>query len=163
MKKYKGLYVEDEFDNITIYTSLFESEGLGMISAELPMELKDFYPLVVERDIDFLIIDYHLEKKVSYKGTDVLREIRSHDSTIYAVLLTNYDWDDFKNDLGEYDYELKKEVLIDNYQDVVKKIRRACMLRSNKEIEASLEYAKSEKQDTIALLREISNKLDGIE
>ena len=53
--------------------------------------------------MDFLIIDFHLEKQVAYKGIDVLREIRKHDSTIYAVLLTDYELDDFADQFGDYD------------------------------------------------------------
>jgi len=163
MKKLKGLYIEDDPGNLIIYTEFFKQANLELMPVEFPMELSDYYSLVLENDIDFLVIDYHLDKQVSYKGTDVLREIRSHDSTIYAVLLTNYDWEDFKQELGEYDYELKKDMIRDKYLDVAEKIKRACMLRSERELEAVFEQATRRDHDTITLLREISKKLDEIE
>ena len=58
-------------------------------------------------------------------SVDVLREIRKHDSTIYAVLLTNYELDDFADQFGDYDYELQKSEITSRYKDVAEKIKRA--------------------------------------
>lgn len=162
MKKLRGLFIEDEKDNVLIYTSLFELEGLELEYINpLPKSVEDFYDIVLEKNVDFLIIDYHLDKQVTYKGIDVLREIRKHDSTIYAVLLTNYQLEDFSQQFGDYDYELKKDSLKDRYKDVAKKIKRACELRADNLVQSSMNADEKVRIDTIELLKEIDSKLDG--
>ena len=96
---------------------------------KLPLTVDSYYDIILEKNVDFLIIDFHLEKQVTYKGIDVLREIRKHDSTIYAVLLTNYELDDFADQFGDYDCELQKSEITSRYKDVAEKIKRACGLR----------------------------------
>ena len=156
-----GLFIEDEVANIDIYTKLFALEGLNLECInKLPAKLEGFYDIVLERDVDFLIIDYHLDKQVTYKGIDVLREIRKHDSTIYAVLLTNYQLEDFADQFGDYDYELKKDAIVERYVDVAEKIKRACELRKENIIYQGIEQQEEEESDTIKLLKEISSKLD---
>ena len=163
MSELRGLFIEDEVANIDIYTKLFALEGLHLECIDkLPATLDGFYDIVLERDVDFLIIDYHLDKQVTYKGIDVLREIRKHDSTIYAVLLTNYQLEDFADQFGDYDYELKKDAIVERYVDVAEKIKRACELRKENMIYKGIEQ-QAEESDTIKLLKEISSKLDSKE
>lgn len=164
MSELKGLFIEDEVANISVYTKLFELEGLQLEYIEkLPETVESFYDIVLEKDVDFLIIDYHLDKQVTYKGIDVLREIRKHDSTIYAVLLTNYQLEDFADQFGDYDYELKKDAIVERCADVAEKIKRACELRKENMIYKGIEQQEEEEFDTIKLLREISAKLDSKE
>lgn len=161
MSELKGLFIEDEVANIDIYTKLFALEGLQLECInKLPATLESFYDIVLEKNVDFLIIDYHLDKQVTYKGIDVLREIRKHDSTIYAVLLTNYQLEDFADQFGDYDYELKKDAIFERYVDVAEKIKRACELRKENMIYKRIEQQEKEESDTIKLLKEISSKLD---
>lgn len=155
-----GLFIEDEAANVDIYTRLFAMEGLKLESLDkLPLTVDGFYDIVLEKDVDFLIIDYHLEKQVTYKGIDVLKEIRKHDSTIYAVLLTNYDLEQF-SPFGDYDYELKKSEMNIRYKDVVEKIKRACALRKDNLVYKSVEIKQQQDIETIRLLQEINSKLD---
>lgn len=164
MRELKGLFIEDEVANIDIYTKLFELEGLHLEYIDrLPSTLDGFYDIVLEKDVDFLIIDYHLDKQVAYKGIDVLREIRKYDSTIYAVLLTNYQLEDFAEQFGDYDYELKKDTIVERYVDVAEKIKRACDLRKENMIYKEIELQAEEESNTIKLLKEISSKLDSKE
>lgn len=164
MSELRGLFIEDEVANIDIYTKLFALEGLHLECIDkLPATLDGFYDIVLERDVDFLIIDYHLDKQVTYKGIDVLREIRKHDSTIYAVLLTNYQLEDFADQFGDYDYELKKDAIVERYVDIAEKIKRACELRKENMIYKGIEQQAEEESDTIKLLKEISSKLDSKE
>jgi CheY-like chemotaxis protein len=161
MSELKGLFIEDELANMEIYTKLFALEGLRLEYIDkLPPTPDGFYDIVLEKEIEFLIIDYHLDKQVTYKGIDVLREIRKYDSTIYAVLLTNYQLEDFADQLGDYDYELRKDAISKRYEDVAKKIKRACELRKESIIYKGIEQQATEESDTIKLLKEISAKLD---
>lgn len=158
MQTITGLYIEDEPKNITLMQGRFSLfPGIELIGIDTyPQVLNGFYDYVVENNVDFLLIDHELEKaSVAYKGIDVLREIRSHDSNIYAVLLTNYPLDDYKDELGEYDYQLNKEELKDTkkMQELVAKIRRACTLRQDNDTLASM----NEKNEELnILLQQIS-------
>lgn len=130
MNELTGLFIEDEAANVDIYTRLFALVGLRLESLEkLPATVDGFYDIVLQKDADFLIIDYSLEKQVTYKGVDVLREIRKCDSTIYAVLLTNYELDDFAEQFVDYDCELKKSEIASRYKCVAENIKRACGLK----------------------------------
>ena len=164
MRELKGLFIEDEVANIDIYTKLFALEGLHLECInELPATLEGFYDIVLKRDVDFLIIDYYLDKQVTYKGIDVLREIRKYDSTIYAALLTNYQLKDFADQFGDYDYELQKDTIVERYVDVAEKIKRACDLRKENMIYKVIVHQEEEESDTIKLLKEINSKLDSKE
>ena len=146
-----GLYIEDEPKNVTLMQGRFSlSPGIKLIGiVTYPQTLDGFYDYVVENDVDFLLIDHELDKaSVNYKGIEVLREIRSHDSNIYAVLLTNYPLDDYKDELGEYDYQLNKAELKDTKKmnELIAKIRRACALRKD--------------NDTLSLMNEKNEELN---
>lgn len=160
MNELIGLFIEDEPANINIYTRLFATEGLKLENlSQLPQKAEDYYNIVLEKGVDFLIIDFHLDKQVTYKGIDVLREIRKHDSSIYAVLLTNYELENFAP-FSEYDYELRKNQLVERYKDVAEKIKRACALRRENELYAAVEKQHSYTTETLKLLQEINKKLD---
>ena len=161
MKKLKGLFVEDDKDNIFIYTQLLESVGLELVYFEiLPNDIGEYYNFIIENNIDFLIIDYHLDKQVSYKGIDVLKEIRKYDDTIYSVLLTNYDLDNFKEEFGEYDYEIAKKEFSNQYKNIAEKIKRGCEIRKQNQISKNIEDKIESDRKVISLLEEIKSKLD---
>lgn len=153
-----GLYIEDEPKNITLMQGRFSLfPGIKLIGIDTyPQTLDGFYDYVVENDVDFLLVDHELEKaSVDYKGIEVLREIRSHDSNIYAVLLTNYPLDDYKDELGEYDYQLNKEELKDTRKmnELIAKIRRACTLRKDN---CTLSFMNEKNEELNMLLKQIS-------
>ena len=158
MQTLTGLYIEDEPKNVTLMQGRFSLfPGIKLIGIDTyPQSLNEFYDFVVENDVDFLLIDHELEKaSVDYKGIEVLREIRSHDSNIYAVLLTNYPLDDYKDELGEYDYQLNKSELKDTKKmnELIAKIRRACALRKENN---TLSFMKEKNEELNSLLQQIS-------
>lgn len=158
MRTLTGLYIEDEPKNITLMQGRFSLfPGIKLIGIDMyPRTLNEFYDFVVENDVDFLLIDHELEKaSVDYKGIEVLREIRSHDDNIYAVLLTNYPLDDYKDELGEYDYQLNKAELKDTKKmnELIAKIRRACTLRKDNN---ALSLMSEKNEELNYLLRQIS-------
>ena len=92
---------------------------------------------------------------VSYKGCDALNEIRKYDSTIYAILLTNYPLEDYKEELGAYDYQLTKSEMKEpgKIDEVVQKIKRACELRRDNKMLAEMEQRQKEKEELINELK----------
>ena len=161
MDNFTGLFIEDEEANAQVYTRFLEAQGLSVVCLrQLPSKLEEYYEIILENNIDFLIIDYHLEKQVPYKGIDVLREVRKHDSTIYAVLLTNYKLNDFSDQFGDYDYELNKADMVARHKDVVDKIKRACKLRKENIIRDNIATQLVLEEKSIDILKEIKNKLD---
>lgn len=160
MQTLVGLYIEDEPKNITLMQGRFSLySGIELIGiGSYPQSLDGFYDFVVENNVDFLIVDHELDKaSVVYKGIDVLREIRKHDSNIYAILLTNYPLEDYKGELGEYDFQLNKADLRDSakMKELVDKIKRACNLRSDNRILASMDEKQKEESELLNLLQQL--------
>ena len=158
MQTLTGLYIEDEPKNITLMQGRFSLfPGIKLLGIDrYPQTLNEFYNFVVENDVDFLLIDHELEKaSVDYKGIEVLREIRSYDSNIYAVLLTNYPLGDYKDELGEYDYQLNKAELKDTKKmnELAAKKRRACSLRKDNN---TLSLMEEKNEELNSLLQQIS-------
>lgn len=158
MKELLGLYIEDDIRNVEVQQARFDFfEGISIKGLEvLPDKVEDFYPIIVRDHIDFLIIDHELDKQpVSYKGWDALNEIRKNDSTIYAILLTNYPLTDYKEELGAYDYQLTKSEMKEagKIDEVVQKIRRACELRRDNKLLAEMEQRQKEKEELINELK----------
>ena len=158
MRELLGLYIEDDISNVMVQQARFDLfEGVSIKGLEaLPGKVEDFYPIIVREHIDFLIIDHELDKQmVSYKGSDALNEIRKHDSTIYAILLTNYPLEDYKEELGAYDYQLTKSEMKETgkINEVVQKIKRACELRWDNKILAGMEQRQKEKEEFINELK----------
>lgn len=158
MKELLGLYIEDDISNITVQQARFELfEGIRLKGLEvLPDKVEEFYSIVMNEKIDFLIVDHELDKqKVSYKGSDALKEIRKYDSTMYAILLTNYPLEDYKEELGAYDYQLTKKEMKEQgkIEEVVQKIKRACELRQDNKMLAEMEQRQREKEELIDKLK----------
>lgn len=162
MAKLKGIYIEDDVHNIEVLKLQFEFEDIIIISLdELPDDVKDIYPLIMRYEPDFLLIDHELNKKVGYTGIDALREIRRHDRTIYAALLTNFPLEDFKEEFSEYDNEISKRELNSNkkVREIVAKISRACELRKDNNLLGLIERSSEIEDNKLNELREIQKRL----
>jgi len=154
----KGIYIEDDDKNLVVTLELFRQEGFEMETIQqLPANLEEIYPLILELQADFLLVDHELNKKVSYTGYDALKEIRKHDSTIYAILLTNFRVEDFKAEFGSYDLEIHKSQLSDDdkLQEISAKIRRACERSKDIKVLAQAEENRKFAQERLEILRQI--------
>ena len=159
---YKGIYIEDDDKNIFVIQALFSQEGLEIVPLpQLPLDVKDIYPMVLQQNADFLLIDHQLNKKVSYTGYDALQEIRRHDSTIYAVLLTTFKVEDFRAEFGIYDLEVNKDQLNDDdkLSEISEKIHRACVRATEGETLAHIKQSRKIAEDSLAVLRQIHEKV----
>lgn len=159
----KGIYIEDDKNNIEVTKAMFDFyEGIEIVSLDqLPYEVEEIYPMVIDHEADFLLIDHELNKQVGYTGIEALREIRKHDSTIYAVLLTNFAVEDFKEEFGEYDNELNKDELKneDKMKEVVAKVKRACKLRKENILLGQIEKRAEIEKEKLECLKSIEEKL----
>ena len=159
---HKGIYIEDDDKNIIVTQALFSQEGFEIEPLpQLPLDVKDIYPLVLQQGADFLLIDHQLNKKVSYTGYDALKEIRRHDSTIYAVLLTTFKVDDFKKEFGIYDLEVNKDQLNNDNKlsEISEKIRRACDRASDADALAQAKENRKFAEESLEILRQIHQKV----
>jgi len=159
---HRGIYIEDDNKNIDVVQALFLPEDLEIVPlTELPLNIEELYPLILKQNADFLLIDHQLNKKVSYSGYDALQEIRKHDSTIYAVLLTTFKVEDFKEEFGIYDLEVNKAQLNDDTKlsEISEKIRRACVRATNAESLAHAEESRKFAEEGLQILREIQKKV----
>lgn len=159
---HKGIYIEDDDKNISVTQALFSQEGFEIVPLpQLPLDIKELYPLVLQQDADFLLIDHQLNKKVSYTGYEALQEIRRHDSTIYAVLLTTFKVEDFKAEFSLYDLEVNKDQLNDDAKlsEISEKIRRACVRATDADALAHAQESRKFAEESLAFLRQIHEKV----
>ncbi len=156
----RGLYIEDDPSNVVVQKMIFEQEGFEIVEYPfLPERKEDLYSELIKLKPDFLLIDHELNKRVSYTGYDALKEIRKSDSTIYAVLLTNFPKEDFKGEFGSYDLEVNKSELCDDdkLKDISEKIRRACDRNLELEMLARASQAQKNEEEKLRLLTDIYN------
>lgn len=159
---YKGIYIEDDDNNILVIKTLFEQEGLEVVALpELPESREDIYALILEHRADFLLIDHELNKKVNYNGYEALQAIRDQDSTLYAVLLTNYKVEDFKKEFGIYDMEVYKGDLYldDKLREICEKIKRACDRAHDAESLACAKESRKYAEERLEILRQIQMQI----
>ena len=159
---HKGIYIEDDDQNIRVIQVLFSQEGFEIVPLPcLPLDINELYPLILQQEADFLLIDHQLNKKVSYTGYDALQEIRRHDSTIYAVLLTTFKVEDFKEEFGIYDLEVNKSQLNDDTKlsEIAEKIRRACTRATNADALTHAEESRKFAEESLEILRQINRKV----
>lgn len=159
---YKGIYIEDDDKNIFVTQTLFQQEGLEITPlSELPDDKEDLYPLLLEHQADFLLIDHELNKKVNYNGYEALQAIRGQDSTLYAVLLTNFKVEDFKEEFGIYDMEVNKEDLEndDKLREICEKIKRACARADDAEALACAKESRKYAEERLEILRQIQMQI----
>lgn len=84
-----GLFIEDEAANVDVYTRLFALEGLKLDCLDkLPLTVDSYYDIILEKNVDFLIIDFHLEKQVTYKG--IIPEHKSVSGKQEKIMKTAY-------------------------------------------------------------------------
>ncbi|MGD6994025.1 response regulator [Sutcliffiella horikoshii] len=164
----KGLYIEDEQDNIESYGRFFEDEGIEVKGIELFDTPDQYYDLICELEIDFVIIDNHLDKKgVSYDGFKVLEKIREQDSYIYILLLTNFEFSEYdKKLLGEFDQTIMKKEFVERFDEIVSRIKRAHKRRTSNEtadyIRSGIERKEVEVGQELKLLKSVNDKLESI-
>lgn len=161
-QKLTGLFIEDEQKNLVLMQARFALQKIELIGLEeFPKGLEHVYDYVIDKKIDFLLVDHELEKAfVSYKGIDVLKAIRKYDSNIYAVLLTNYPLETYKGEFGEYDFQLNKKELSDpdKFLELVTKIKRACMLRRDNNRLADMKQQQEQLDAVLEKLNRAINK-----
>lgn len=159
---YKGIYIEDDDSNILVIQTLFEQEGLEVEALSgLPESKEDLYALLLEKKADFLLIDHELNKKVNYNGYEALQSIRDQDSTLYAVLLTNFRVEEFKNEFGIYDMEVYKgDLHLDNkLQEICEKIKRACARADDAKSLACAKESRKYAEERLEILRQIQMQI----
>ena len=156
----KGLYIEDDNDNIISYSKRFKLKDIELISIDtFPAKPADFWQIVLENEVDFIIIDNHLHKKcVEYTGLQVLEEIRKQDSEIYILYLTSKGIDFADKKLSNFDMEVDKNDFIEKFQIVVDRIKRATSrdlgIKMEREIQEVSRIQNKYYEDRYKLLKE---------
>ena len=154
----KGLYIEDDQSNLIVNSKLFRQEGFEMTNLpELPSDINELYPMVMEHRPDFLLIDHELNKLTGYSGFEALTEIRKHDRSIYAILLTNYKMEDYKEEFGAYDLQVHKSELANDEKlaEISSKICRACERTADLSVLAQLDEVRKLEEEKLSILRQI--------
>ena len=160
MEMIKGLFIEDDPENIKSYRDRFKLHDIDLLDIEtFPKNACDIWEIVIKTDVDFIIIDNHLHKKcVEYSGLDVLEEIRKQDPEIYIIYLTSKGIDKKDPKLSKFDQEIDKINFTDQFQSIVQRIKRAysrdVAYKFEREISATQAIQQSYYNERLRLLKE---------
>ncbi len=158
MSKYVGLFIDDDEKNFESVRRLFMLKDIDLLPyEELPEDINNIYPKVLDNDVDFVIIDFDLGKQaVKYTGIDVLKNIREQDTEIYIIYLTNKDF--VQDHIGDFDQTVKKKDFAYELDNVVSRLIRALSrdlsIKNEREIINSYDLQQRYLDDRIALIRE---------
>lgn len=157
MSEYIGLFIDDDKKNFESVKRLFSLKHIQLLPyANLPQNIDEIYQKVIDKNVDFIIIDYDLGKQaVQYTGIDVLKNIREQDAEIYIIYLTNKDF--VTDHIGEFDQTVKKKDLAKEIDNVVRRLSRALsrdLSRKNeREIDDNYKLQKKYLDERIELLK----------
>ena len=157
MSEYLGLFVDDDIKNFEAIRRQLALKNISLLPyEELPADIEDIYQRILDKNVDFVIIDYDLGKQaVKYTGIDVLKSIREHDAEIYIIYLTNKDF--VEDHIGDFDQTVKKKDLAKEMDNVVKRLVRALSrdlaIKNERDIKMNYELQKKYLDDRIAMLK----------
>ena len=157
MSEYLGLFVDDDIKNFEAIRRQLALKNISLLPyEELPADIEDIYQRILDKNVDFVIIDYDLGKQaVKYTGIDVLKSIREQDAEIYIIYLTNKDF--VEDQIGDFDQTVKKKDLAKEMDNVVKRLVRALSrdlaIKNERDIKMNYELQKKYLDDRIAMLK----------
>ena len=157
MSEYLGLFVDDDIKNYEAIRRQLALKNISLLPyEELPADIEDIYQRILDKNVDFVIIDYDLGKQaVKYTGIDVLKSIREQDAEIYIIYLTNKDF--VEDHIGDFDQTVKKKDLAKEMDNVVKRLVRALSrdlaIKNERDIKMNYELQKKYLDDRIAMLK----------
>ena len=157
MSAYLGLFVDDDIKNFEAIRRQLALKNISLLPyEELPADIEDIYQRILDKNVDFVIIDYDLGKQaVKYTGIDVLKSIREQDAEIYIIYLTNKDF--VEDHIGDFDQTVKKKDLAKEMDNVVKRLVRALSrdlaIKNERDIKMNYELQKKYLDDRIAMLK----------
>lgn len=157
MSEYLGLFVDDDIKNFEAVRRQLALKNISLLPyEELPADIEDIYQRILDKNVDFVIIDYDLGKEaVKYTGIDVLKSIREQDAEIYIIYLTNKDF--VEDHIGDFDQTVKKKDLAKEIDNVVKRLVRALSrdlaIKNERDIKINYELQKKYLDDRIEMLK----------
>lgn len=127
MTKPKILIIEDDADQIVMYQTKFELEGLSLLAAEKAQEGLD---LAKKEKPDLILLDLLLKELTVPTGFEILKKLKADEATkdIPVVVLTNFGTQEAKEkskNLGARDFIIKAQVtparLVEKVREILKR------------------------------------------
>lgn len=162
----KGIYIDDDPSNIVMYCTMLEDSELEFVSVELFEDPDEYYEFICENNIDFVIIDRHLDKNgAQYDGFAVLEEIRKQDPYIHILLLTN-DEIAHSSVYSDFDQTVKKGDLFNERENITSRIKRSHLLKrsleNSEQVKAALRTHKEQTDNEIRKLDELHETIKSL-
>ncbi|WP_214630369.1 response regulator [Paenibacillus agaridevorans] len=157
--KLKGIYIDDDPANIDMYSTMLEDSEIEFIRVDLFDTPSEYYDFICQNEVDFVIIDRHLDKDgAKYDGFNVLEDIRKQDPYIHILLLTN-DTIAHSSIYSDFDQTVKKGDLFEERENIISRIKRSHLLKRSIEntehVKAALKAQKENTDIEIKKLEEI--------
>ena len=85
-------YLDEEEQWKLVFRSSLKSD-FNIVFLDLPEKVSDIWRIVEERNLDALVVDFLLNEsgKVTYKGNDVVKEVRNHNLHLPMFVITSYE------------------------------------------------------------------------
>lgn len=85
-------YLDEEEQWKLVFRSSLKSD-FNIVLLDLPEKASDIWQIVEEEKLDALVVDFLLNEsgKVTYKGNDVVKDIRSHNLHLPMFVITSYE------------------------------------------------------------------------
>lgn len=162
----RGIYIDDDPANIDMYSAMLEDSGIEFVRINLFDTPNEYYEFICENDIDFVIIDRHLDKDgAKYDGFNVLEEIRRQDPYIHIILLTN-DTIAHSAIYSDFDQTVKKGDLFEESENIISRIKRSHLLKQTSEntehVKKALRLQKENADIEIKKLEEIHKTIKSL-
>lgn len=93
-KKYNVGYLDEEEQwQLTARNGLISDFKVSVL--DLPQSSKEIWPVVLEKELDALIVDFRLFEsgEVTYDGDDVIKEVQRHNRHFPLFIMTSYEND----------------------------------------------------------------------
>ncbi|MGG2196814.1 response regulator [Paenibacillus sp.] len=162
----KGIYIDDDPANIEMYSTMLEDSEIQFVPVNLFDTPSEYYEFICEQEIDFVIIDRHLDKDgAKYDGFNVLEDIRRQDPYIHILLLTN-DTIAHSSIYSDFDQTVKKGDLFAERENIISRIKRSHLLKRSLEntehVKAALRMQKENTDLEIKKLEELHETIKSL-
>jgi len=151
-------YVDDERDSYENYKVRLARKDIELLYPDTCTEMKDILDWVLINNIKCLIVDYKLNKKFRFLGTELVAHINVKIPDLPCLILTNYPETSISENMVISNLIEERDVLVaDDNEGFVLKIKQAVDVFDNRLRKYNTEYEellKQKKEGKISALEE---------
>lgn len=136
----KVLLIDDEKEQYDIYRIILKEDNIDLILLEEVSSFKDIYEYILKNEIKFVLIDYKLDMKYDFKGSELISYLNNVLPDLQCLLFTAHSPED---DLVLDRLKVEKSVLNSNdhrYKEFINSIEQGAKVFENRMQNTIKEY-----------------------